>query len=323
MRKEAYLNEFKGFLFEFMVAQFLAQHYRCEASFLRSLSVSEKSSLHQYQKYLADLDSELMKQLPTLAALTAQRISRELAFDPTSISMVGKQQLSGHHSEADLLLQDGTQSLGMGLKLGKANSYINTKSGGLRSFLYQYFPCESAREWQAKTDALVSASFQEMGENLYKCAGLNWEGSFGPEWKESGQSSLPGEISEELHRHVEYAYARLAKHLYQGVQEIQDQYPDIFIQGLRPICGLGHDGLWQAICFHEKQDGQRYRLKRVEILNPAMMKASLAEIKLVAYQGSLSSFTLKTKCWNLQIRVKPMNVFTQSSFKVNCSLRFH
>ena len=95
--------------------------------------------------------------------------------------------------EADLLvLTDERKEYLLSLKLCKTRAFVNTKSGGVRSFIGKYFSeFQEASKLQQKISQFVEQSFLEMSYQLYEKAGLTFEGKFGDEWEEAGKSSLP------------------------------------------------------------------------------------------------------------------------------------
>jgi len=67
IQKEAILNECKGNLFEFLMAQKFAEKSKIESQFLLSLPKNFKNQLSIYEGLIRDSEPKLLSQLPLLA----------------------------------------------------------------------------------------------------------------------------------------------------------------------------------------------------------------------------------------------------------------
>ena len=81
IQKEAILNECKGNLFEFLVAQGLASRSCVEDHFLLNLPLEFKTKLGSYEELMRTHEPKLLVKLPNLAALTAQSIWEGVGLD--------------------------------------------------------------------------------------------------------------------------------------------------------------------------------------------------------------------------------------------------
>ena len=322
-RKEAYLNEYKGLLFEFLVAHNLAKHYKFEATFLKTLSAQMMSTLQSYQKQIRHLDLELARELPNLAQQCCQFMVPLLGPSVKAVDLVGKLKTdAATHTESDLNILCSDHHYAIGLKLSKNQAYVNTKSGGLKSFISSYFPSDLGERAQQQLNQLVEASFFDMGRSMYEQVNLKWQGHFGPEWARAGFSELPGELPEHLHKILSSSYARLAQSLCGIFVKIQQEDCDVWTKGITKLCGMSQPDLWQIICFHQATANGRYQLAKLELLNHDLLSQEVPNATIGEHKANLASFTIQLKHLSLQIRVKPMNVFTQAAMKVNCSLKF-
>lgn len=332
-QKEALINEYKGNLFEYLVAHLCARELGIEERFLSDFGGEAKQRLSVYESWLRDHDRELLQALPVLARPVADCLcSKFNQQNLKALLVVGKSagNLSAHKKslkEADLLALFSSRGLereqGISLKLCKANAFVNTKSGGLKSFFLTYFTeCPGAQKAQVQLQKEVERSFWQVGHELYEREELGeFTGHFDERWREAGFSELPGELEKEKREVVQKSYQKLVKELHSAFLSFQSTSPKTFNQSLEALMGFGHDELIQLSCFYQNNSQGKYQFDHVqehegirEILksHPPVIR----ELK-----NGLSSFEVSVGEWILQIRVKPMNRFTQPSYKVNCSVK--
>ncbi|MBG07346.1 MAG: hypothetical protein CME68_01180 [Halobacteriovoraceae bacterium] len=329
-QKEAAINEFKGNLFEFLVGSWLSRKYNRETQFLKGFGGSLRSQLMTYEKYLREYDPELVKRLPILARETADKSSSVLPKDIFQIFVVGKCpefKKRVQLKEADLLAltEDGKEYL-LSLKLCKTRAFVNTKSGGVRSFIGKYFyEFREAPILQQKISDFIEQSFLQMSYQLYEKAGLTFEGKFGDEWEEVGKSSLPGQLSKDDLVLVQDHYHRVIQEFYNAFIDFSKKDEEKFKKALFPLLGMGLKNIIQVTCYHgeksQKGEKERYQLKEVDIVTSQKISNELESIKIEKLKKGLSSFEIRLKTFILQIRVKPMNIFTVPAMKVNCSIK--
>ena len=151
------INEIKGHLFEYLVGWSLARRYGVEKDFIRGFTGSLRSRLTSYQSFLQQNDEQLYRQLPLLSDSTVQGLLSYLPSSIKHIRVIGKIAGASHDQtrhEADILLE-GDEIIPVSLKLCKENSFVNTKSGGVKSFLAKYFALlPDHKKWQEKTDSI-------------------------------------------------------------------------------------------------------------------------------------------------------------------------
>ena len=329
-QKEAAVNEFKGNLFEFLVASWLSRKYGKEAQFLKDFGGPLRSQLVGYEKHLREYDPELVRRLPTLAQKTAEKSFPYLPKNIDQIFVVGKcPQFSNREKlkEADLLAVSttGEEHL-LSLKLCKARAFVNTKSGGVRSFIEKYFSeFSDASKWQKRISQFVEQSFLQMSYQLYEKAGLIFEGKFGSEWEEAGKSTLPGQLSKDDLIIVQDHYYRVIQEFYKAFVAFFKKDKEKFKRALFPLLGMGLENIIQITCYHaekvSKEERKRYQLRGIDIATSKELSRELESVHIEELKKGLSSFEVKLKTIVLQIRVKPMNVFTVPAMKVNCSVK--
>ncbi|MFN9114605.1 MAG: hypothetical protein ACK5XN_31470, partial [Bacteroidota bacterium] len=213
-------------------------------------------------------------------------------------------------AEADFFIDERPVSL----KLNKRHGAVNTKSAGIKSFLTTYFTHPKAVELQDDFNQLVESAFAILRFELHELAALpddDWKS-----WRKSGLSELPGEVPEAMRERLHHFYAQLASRLGEILNELQNLDPLSFNDGLVRVCGLSRSDLWQVICFYDPSGKAE-----VAFQDEAQVRRKLQKI-MWRKSSEIASCELELSDWMLQIRIKPMNKFTTTAIKINCSLRF-
>lgn len=328
IQKEAILNEFKGNLFEFLVAQGLARLSLVEDQFLLDLPYEFKERLTSYEEMIRTHDPRLLVKLPTLAEQTVKKIWEEIEGDYnfTQWNVIGKMVATNDNdlwNETDIvgtyLTKDGVaKKLAFSLKLTKDHSFVNTKSAGAKSFLAKYFSLfgSYSAQLQASFNQEVDESFMMMGHRLYSLVDYEWKGSFKSDWT-NNYTELPGELNDEMRSIVHENYYRVAVKLEELLKELQKKNSVLFFDSLYALCGFGHADIIQVNCFHQDYELKSISIKRfADLFNLADKKADIRTLKEMA-----SSVDIVLGKVLLQVRVKPMNKFTTAAYKINCSIK--
>jgi hypothetical protein len=329
IQNEALINEFKGHLFEFLVSQKLAQFFKKEAAFYSDLPNPLTLQLAGYEKWLRENDHHLWKQLPFLANEVKERLAPLLPSDIEKIFLTGGSQESSNKdlmAESDILLTTNEKLIPISLKLCKSGAFVNTKSGGIRSFLSKYFNRlgpELSSDRQAELGLFIDQSFEQLGIELYARHALVWNGKFDHQWIERGLSELPGQLSENDRSLIHAHYERVIGLLYQKVEEAFSCADNLEQIGevLAPLVGLSLKNMIVVTCFHGIVDGSKYGLKSLHTFSWEEYKKQWGTLELGELKKERSSFEVLFQKFILQIRVKPMNKFTVPGLKVNCSIK--
>lgn len=317
-KKEALFNEVKGSLFEYLVAKNLAQAAGEELSFHQGLDANYLSVLSQQDRMIRQFYPEMLPFLSAVASQTTNALVAFLKTTPHEPRLMGKFSNSALHEEldeADLLIKVGEKVRPVSLKLNKKNAFVNTKSGGIRSFFTHYFPFLPA-EKQREFDVLVDREFTRMSAELYECAGLEFDGGF-KTWVMKGRSELPGELTPEERDILKRYYARIAASMHEIMCEAQRLDPEAFGKSLAPLMGFGKASILQVVCFHDfdrSHEGEVV-VHPFEEISDFLTKAEIHPF------GDIASVEISVGTWALQIRVKPMNKFTTTAIKINCSVK--
>lgn len=326
--KEAILNEFKGNLFEFLVAQGLARKSAVEHQFLLDLPGDFKERLGSYEEMIRTHEPRLLVKLPSLAGVTVEKIWQELhgTYSFNQWNVIGKMVATNDNdlwNETDIvgsyLTEEGlVKKLAFSLKLTKDHSYVNTKSAGVKSFLAKYFSAfgNLSKRLQIELNEVVDESFLAMGHRLYFLADLDWKGSFGADWSRE-HTELPGELPDEMRSIVHENYYRVALKLSGLLEELQKKDSALFFDSLYALCGFGHEDIIQVNCFHHDYELKNISIKRFGDLFEIEEK----KCRILPMKDLSSSAEIQIGKVILQVRVKPMNKFTTAAYKINCSIK--
>lgn len=326
---ESLLNECKGNLFEYLVAQSLSRRFGKEDSFLLGLPRDFRGRLQFYEATIREFDSELLKNLPILAESVSENLEKHPLFknkSDFSFNVIGKMVATNDNelwNETDIValkhLPDGTvKKIFISLKLTKDHSYTNTKSAGIKSFIEKYFSSFDglAKNYQSQLNNCVDESFHMMGHKLYEMLDQDFKGSFDSRWTAT-QTELPGELSSEMKEVVHANYHRVALKVREFLGEMYISDPEKFYQSLHALCGFGNLDILQVHCFH-----QNALLKDIAIKSYGdLFSDDYNEITLKELASGSASFDVAFNKFVLQIRVKPMNKFTTAAYKINCSIK--
>ncbi len=335
-QSEALINEVKGNLFEYLVAFELAQNWKLSGQFVSHFSSlfggKAQNELRHYQDWLRENDPELFALLPGLAKKTAQKFLD--SYDDLAVNEVlltGKTgAVSGQNSlkECDILLglRDELKQqafIPISLKFCKQGAYVNTKSGGIRSFIEKYFSVfKNAETYQKELNLYLEQSFNQMAQELYEWADLTDShlmdklGHFSPEWSERGLPELPGELPKDAREKLYSHYYRVVGKLYEFLFELYQKDKILFKNCLTPLLGFSDPHMVQLTLFHKKGEG-RYEVGTIELEE----WKEEDELIFEGLKSGVSSFNFSLGKKTLQIRLKPMNKFTVSALKVNCSVK--
>lgn len=321
---EAFINECKGNLFEYLVGLSISRVIGKEGSYLEALPYEMRKRFQEYESFLRANDIKLLKKLLEFSNVTSEKILGSIREEILEVKIIGKladANLKIEYKEADLLLKTEKGIIPLSLKLSKKGAYVNTKSAGVKSFISKYFAdFNDANKLQEELNFHIDKCFMEMGQALYETLGIAFPGTFDDTWKEEGLSELPGELDQGMKDIVTLNYQKTNQKIYSIIEEFSSDR-DQFSHALIPLLGLGHSQMMQVICFNHKDSSGEYILDRI-IINDAETLGQLSNFKILPLNKTISSFEIKLDHCKLQIRVKPMNKFTTPSYKINCSVRY-
>lgn len=312
---QSYLNEYKGNLLEFLVAKELAKSFCLEKKFYNDLDRELQTVFLSYEADLRHRDPHLLKKLPIFAKKMASLILDEIKGEVDRIEVIGKKAQYGEFKEADILVL-GKDMTALSLKMCKYNCYINTKSGGVRSFFKKYFNhFQEATNDQQKLNHQLDIHFSKMGFDLYESQNLDYEGKIGRDLVDVLGTELPGQLEGEPKFIVHNFYYSVMKDFFKVLSKYYLEDKKKFLNCLYPLLGFGNDKIIQVMALYKNQ----YELEKVVLKKKEDLLNN--DIELCDLNESKSFFEIKVCRDILQIRLKPMNKFTVSGLKVNCSVK--
>jgi len=316
--KEALINELKGNLFEYLLGLSLSKIHKIEANFHNGFTGSIKEKLIKYEAHLLKNDPYLFKKLPSMALEVANKINEILPSRLDNIFVVGMSGFRFDLKEADLILVSGEKKIFLSVKLCKANSFVNTKSAGVRSFITTYFShYKESSKWQNDLNVVVDLSFEKMAKKMHEIAGIAYTGGFFSSWFESGYSDLPGRLPPQMKEILRNFYFEVNSKIHNIFMEMERISPGQLTNCLFALIGFGISNIIRVTYYHKEILKEKYSLEKITIGHPDKLK----QTKVGALKPGLSSFEINFPGGILQIRVKPMNVFTTPAVKINCSTK--
>lgn len=316
---QALLNEQKGFLFEYIVAEQLSRKFSiCNSNFLTSLNTNLLKRLENYQRAVFNQDRILYKKLPVLADKTASYIYAQLHdFDAVKVEVGSR---SKNFLSEDIVLENN-ESLKkfLSIKLCKDNSFINTRSPGIKSFFSSYF--ENSEDIQKKLNEKVVTLHERLRLKLLDSSDLDLTSENFSAWIGEGNSSLPGELSLDFRQDLHQYYNESIHIIYEFLIDLFKKDNNSTEKSLLELCGLKkHMNESRIIYFCLHKGTASYDLARVIDLD--MKKLDTNIIQIIAPTRDNAYFLVEYPKMTLQIRVKPMRDFTTPAMKVNCSIKF-
>lgn len=307
--KNALLNEYKGYLFEFLVTKELRRMYKLSA-IEAVLRESDFEMLSQQESFVRNQFPDLLVKLPDLAKATAESIFNNIKdIDVNNVIIVGKQNtsLQDHSfSEEDIRIEGCDVNLSISLKLAKYGIATNTKSSGVLSFFEKNF---SNPEMQNEFNQFIDLRFEEMARDLHEITEIDYQPGF-KNWRINKLPELPGQLNPEASERLKQYYEVIAQKLCENIKKLSVK--ENFTDALLPLTGLSQKDLVQVVCYYQKE----YELKEVKIKS----NQNLGKLKNIEHKRSSVILTLDQL--ELHLRIKPMNLFTTKAYKINSAVNF-
>lgn len=311
LQNENLINEFKGNLFEFQVAQIIAREHRLEQDFVDGLAPSFLSQLKSYQTYLLKQRPLLLRQLERNSYLVLEELKKnQLPKEIEQVQLVGKL-LSSKQTEADIIIQSLSGQVNLSLKYTKKNAWLNTKSGGIKSF-YKYLKSSSLKEKQSRLSQITEIEFEKFIRKLHENHEINYSGDLS-QWRELGLTELPGRLTGIDREDLFHYYSANCDQIYADFKELFESDSNAFRDSLWALLGFQDSRVVQVICFTDCDEAS------IKVFNKSDLDGN--DLICLKRTDSSSSFEVISKSFRLQIRVKPMNRFTVAGLKINCSAR--
>ena len=311
--KEALFNEVKGSLFEYLMARRISQLSGGELRFLETLDKNYLHVLSQQDRMVRQFYPDMLTFLNQVSELSVNELIQFLGEVPRNPVLRGKFETI---DEADLMLESSHGIIPLSLKLNKKNAYVNTKSGGIKSFFNHYFSFIDPKT-QHNFNRFVVQEFTRMSYELHALNDMEFFGNYSA-WVKMGKSELPGELAPEERKILKTFYSRIATEIHRILTLAQQTHPKEFCASLPALLGFSNTEILQLVCFHDfKSSG----MASVSIHPYSEVEKWLKDAHLAPFSQT-SSVEIHLGSCSLQIRVKPMNKFTTTAIKINCSVRF-
>jgi hypothetical protein len=277
--------------------------------------------LEHQESFLRDFYPNLLVSLPKIACSLKDCILSKLAINSLeTVEIIGKVAMASHSNElaeTDILLQNKEQTYYLSVKLGKSNSFLNTKSAGVKSFLSKYFfQFEEIAFYQGQFCQFFDQSFDEFAFHIHDLAHISYEGNF-HNWTKEGYTVLPGELEGDYRdAYLDFTH-KVAHKLYDILNELFKINTLKFFDSLAPLLGFSNKDIIQVSTYYKK-DNDNYILDkhRVDIFDSNLKLIDIEKKKSVNY------INIKLNNCILQIRLKAMNKFSNRGFKINCSVKY-
>lgn len=320
IRQEALLNEYKGNIFEYLVGLDIARSLGFELEFLESITSDFQTMLTQQEQFVREYYPNLLKSLPKLATGLKDEITKLIDFSGVyKVQIMGKAALAANDKrfdEADILLHGQNNIYPISIKLCKTKSFVNTKSGGLRSFFLKYFSSPVA---QKNFDKKINHIIDKMTFDLHSEADMDMDVNFS-NWLAADYPSLPGQLEgrfREIYLNSLYA---MTNALYTEISKIYKEEKSKFVNSLMPLLGFGSNQIVQATTFYRNTNNE-YVLTQNLVEDFMCITKDKKSVVLKEFKKGKTSFDIDFPDRTLQLRVKAMNKFTSKSYKINCSVK--
>ena len=245
-KKEALFNEVKGSLFEYLMARRFSQLAGEELKFLQTLDANYLHVLSQQDRMIRQFYPEMLTFLNQVSELSVNELIKFLGEVPRNPVLRGKFETI---DEADLILDSSRGIIPLSLKLNKKNSYVNTKSGGIKSFFDHYFSFINP-ETQQNFNRFVDQEFTRMSHELHALNDMEFSGNY-VDWVKVGKSELPGELATEERKILKTFYSRIATEIHRNLSQAQRTHPKEFCASLPALLGFSTTEILQLVCFHD------------------------------------------------------------------------
>jgi len=265
-----------------------------------------------------------MEFLPSSASRCALKIVDSLKIKECKyVKVIGKQMASetelGGFNEADIII-GSTKDLNLSLKFNKYSSYVNTKSAGIKSFFYKYFSLfeDYSKEAQLKFNELWDVEFETFAIEMHKEANIEYTNSF-ESWSRLRDDLLPGQLDGIYKDILHNFYGVINTEVARILREFYQKDNSKFIKSLMSLLGFTNNKIIQ-VCFYYNNTNNNYIEKSI-ILHTFEDVYSMLDGDL-AFKVNRTNLDIYNDRLKLQIRLKPMNTFTQKCYKINCAVKF-
>jgi len=310
----AYLNECKGYLFEYALSAHLSKVINQYEKFVSKIPPNLEQMILKYQTDLYQMAPGFVEKIQR-AVEESSKIMRPYLNEADEISLVGK---VGHNDESDILfLKDDQVRYGVSVKLSFQKSDLHTKSAGYQSILLKYFKLfDKAGSDQSLINEFLDYEYRDLAYKLYQSMGMEISDDFN-QWKASKQPTLPGDLKPGQREILHLYYEKLSIKLYQILSHYYERGPERFIESLLPLAGISSPSLiYLSAQITDKEDIIQLKSQS------DYLRANRVEFAQQRSYVDINLFSDNEKIVRIKLRIKPMNEFVQIGVKVNASVSF-
>lgn len=323
-RMDALFNEYKGNLFEFLIAKEIAKSFDFETTFLGSFHDNDFKILSQQEDFVRNHYADFLYWLPKAARESADVIIEKLQIkDLVSLKVIGKKEASNsqnkNYNEADLLIGTSQSVMALSIKFSKGHSFLNTKSAGIKSFFSKYFLEESLIELQDIFNRFWELEFEVFARKMHELVDLNYTTAF-ETWEKYRSERLPGELTGDLKETLYEFYNVINTSLYNHLLDLFEKDEKKFKVSLMSLLGYSDEKIYQLVFLYK--NSKNFETSDILLHSFRDVQLKLNESNL-EFQLNKSNIEIFNNSIRLQIRLKPMNTFINKGFKINCSVKFN
>jgi hypothetical protein len=305
--KVALINEYKGNVFEYLVAQEIKKN-------IENTEIIWPKGMHEMvmiqERYIRKYDPVLWSNLPKMATAYANDFLQSLAKEVVLLKIIGTGKLNNQIQDlngSDLIFETKGAPIGLSIKMAKSSSWVNTKSSGLQSFS-KYF--EKNDLFQVDFNSWLNEKYKDFSYELHEVYGLDPSSNFN-DWKKKNLPLLPGDLSSKGKFVLYNFYQSIILKLVDYFEDLILKNEKKFIQGIKNILSWDSTEKHIGICFYKEID--------MSFKNVVFRPSHFDFKNYGPLITNKSNFEIHFPRFNVQFRVKPMNTFTQPGFKLNIS----
>ena len=312
--KNSFINEIRGRLLEFSCGMELCAAADIIDLFYTNISDLQISELQQYQDFLRSHDLLSYEYIQKAGKYFANYYIENINENISNVLLTGKMQSTDNFHEADIAVSMSNNMRDLiSLKLIKEDSFINSKSAGIKSIFLKYF---NRSQMQNDLNQKVDFEFDQFRLRFFEHFDRSVNDlSFSQLCDVEKISSRPGQLPNDLKIILFMFYKACIDEIYRGFKIIYEEQKDNFLEFLYPLIGFGDEAI-KVMAFVHNRDFSNMNMSYHKISDVQSRMIKIHEV------SGNSSFLIELDKLYLQIRVKPMNSFLAPSMKINCSIKF-
>ena len=310
----AYLNECKGYLFEYALSAHLSKVIDQYEKFISKIPPNLEQMILKYQTDLYQIAPDFIEKIQRAVDQSSKMMAPYLrGID--EVSLIGK---VSNSDESDILFLKNDQiQYGLSVKLSFQKSDLHTKSAGYQSILAKYFTSfYEVNSDQSSMNEFLDYEYRNLAHKLYESVEMEISDDLS-QWKASNQATLPGDLGTEQKKILHLYYEKLSIKLYEILLRYYEEDSELFIKSILPLAGMSSSHIiYLSAQITEKED-------IIELKEQSdYLSANRVEFIQQKSYVDMNLFMDDKKIVRIKLRIKPMNEFIQIGVKVNASISF-